>query len=389
MRAATATLTFVLVLLAPALALAQAGPVTTLAPDAEGRWVDFELTPYNQIRFPITIDGHAARAVLDTGLSDTIVTARFARAAGLSAVRRQRAIAIGGGVEVGWAPIRTLAFAGLTRAGGRVGIAEPKGEERLGADVLIGADILSCCALDIDYDAHRFRLLASGRMPFTGSSVPLRRRAGGVYQTEVTVAGKRLRPIVVDTGDGGALTLSRSAWLSTGYSTAQRTTTLGWGMGGPVVTDTLVLPAFSLAATPPVEAEVRIEEDSGFSGAIGVAGRLGTGMLLRYRVLLDPGAGRMVLQRGKAPAAVPRSTTGLLLEFTGTALRVVHVMRGSPAAAAGWKAGEQICTADGEAVAEQVKRVGVVEWSVGVPGRVVRLGLCNGPERSLTLARFY
>lgn len=379
-----------LALLAPAITLVPPQAATALAVDTEARWVDFQLTPYNQIRFPIELNGHTSWAILDTGLSDTIVTSAFARTAGLAPARRQRAVAIGGGVEVAWTETRSVRFGGLTRSGGRVGISDPAGGIRFGADVLVGADILGCCALDIDYDARRFRILSSGRMPFTGDTAPLRRRSpNGVYQSEVAIAGKTLRPIIVDTGDGGSLTLSRAAWTSTGTRDARITTTLGWGMGGAVITDTLVVRGFSLAGMAPGEAEVRIEGDGGFSAAVGAAGRLGTGLLQRYRVLLDPRAGRMILLPGKAVAApVIRSTSGLLVEFTGSALRIVHVMRGSPAAAGGWKAGEEICSADGIAVAEDV-RDGAVEWTIGTPGRTVRLRLCDGAERDLTLADFY
>ena len=379
-----------LALLVPAVALAEVQAGTTLASDTEARWIDFELTVYNQIRFPVELNGHAGWAILDSGLSDTIVTSRFARTAGLVPARRQRALAIGGGVEVAWADAASIRFGGLTRSHGRVGIADPAGGIRFGADILVGADILSCCALDIDFDARRLRILSSGRMPFTGSTAPLRRRSpNGVYQSEVGVAGKLLKPIIVDTGDGGSLTLSRAAWTSTGYRGAKITTTLGWGMGGPVVTDTLIVPSLALAGMPGREAEVRIEDEGGFSASVGAAGRLGTGMLQRYRVLLDPRAGRMILQPGKAVAApVPRSTSGLLVEFTGTMLRVVHVMRGSPAAAGGWTAGEQICAADGIPVPDDASD-GTIEWTIGAPGRVVRLKLCDGTERSLALADFY
>jgi hypothetical protein len=378
-----------LALLAPVIALAGPQAGTTLAPDTEARWIDFQLTPYNQIRFPIELNGHASWAILDTGLSDTIVTSRFARTAGLAAARRQQALAIGGGVEVGWADAASIRFGGLTRTHGRVGIADPAGGIPFGADILVGADILSCCALDIDYDAGRFRILPSGRMPFVGSTAPLRRRnPNGVYQSEVSVAGKLLKPIIIDTGDGGALTLSRTAWASTGYRSARITTTLGWGMGGSVITDTLVVPSLALAGLPPREAEVRIEGEGGFSASVGAAGRLGTGMLRRYRVLLDPRAARMILQPGKTAGPFPRSTSGVLVEFTGTALRVVHVMRNSPAAAGGWKAGEQVCSADGIPVPEDAKD-GAIEWTIGAPGRTVRLKLCDGTERSLTLADFY
>ncbi|MDT8761111.1 aspartyl protease family protein [Sphingomonas psychrotolerans] len=379
-----------LALLLPAIAFAAAQTGTTLAPDTEAQWIDFQLTPYNQVRFPIELNGHASWAILDTGLSDTIVTSRFARTAGLTAARRQQALAIGGGVEVAWANAASIRFGGLTRTHSRVGIADPAGGIRFGADILVGADVLSCCALDIDYDTQRFRILPSGRMPFLGSTAPLWRRSpNGVYQSEVAVAGKPLKPIIVDTGDGGALTLSRSAWIATGYRDARITTTLGWGMGGAVVTDTLMIPSLTLAGMPPRETELRIEDEGGFTASVGAAGRLGTGMLRRYRVLLDPRAGRMILQPGGQVAApFPRSTSGLLVEFTGSALRVVHVMRGSPAEAGGWKAGEQICSADGIPASEDAKD-GAIEWTVAEPGRTVRLGLCDGTERNLTLADFY
>ena len=101
-------------------------------------------------------------------------------------------------------------------------------------------------------------------------------------------------------------------------------------------------------------------------------------------------ARRMVLRPGKAAdEPVVRSTSGLLLDFTGNALRVLHVMRGSPAEQGGWRAGETICAADGVAVADQVRSSGAVDWAVGAPGRTVRLTLCAGGERPLTLRRFY
>lgn len=377
-------------LILPALALAEPPQATTLAPDSEERWVAFELTPSNQIRFTMDVNGRPARGILDTGLSDTIVTPDFAAEAGLKPNKREQAAAIGGTVEVAWAPVARVGFGGLTRSGGRLGISAALGQERFGTDIYVGADILSCCALDIDYDARRFRILPSGRLPFGGATASLGRTPrSGVYISHVTLAGTRLRPMVVDTGDGAAVTLSRAAWRSTG-ARGTMTSTLGWGMGGALVTDTVVVPSLAIAGLVATETEIRVEPENGFSAQIGVAGRIGTGLLMRYRVLLDPKANRMVLAPGKfATEPVIRSTSGLLLDFAGSALRVVHVMRGSPAAEGGWRDGETICAADGVPVAEQVRVTGLVEWSVGAPGRSIRLGLCSGEERTLTLRRFY
>ncbi|WP_448663324.1 aspartyl protease family protein [Sphingomonas sp. CJ20] len=378
-------------LILPALIAPAPDGRTVLAPDTESRWVAFELTPYNQIRFPIEIDGRPARAILDTGLSDTVATSDFARDAGIRTRQSVNAVAIGGSVPVAWASGIALRFGGLTRSGGRIGVVNSGEQARFGADLLVGSDVLGCCALDIDFERRRFRILPSGRMPFTGDTARLARSPGsGIYVASVTLAGKRLTPIVVDTGDGAALTLSTPAWQSVGYRESRITTTLGWGMGGALVTDTAIVPSLVLAGGAPVETEVRVEPAGGFIERIGAAGRLGTGMMLRFRVLLDPMAGHMVLApRADAPGTAIRSTSGLLVTYAEGALRIVHVMRDSPAAQAGLRAGETICTADGTPVAEQVDAQGLVEWTAGTPGRVLDLGLCDGTRRTLTLARFY
>ena len=94
-----------------------------------------------------------------------------------------------------------------------------------------------------------------------------------------------------------------------------------------------------------------------------------------------------------APAArsdwpVTRSTSGLMVGQRGDRLRVLHVMRGSPAAA-DWQAGMEICAVDGSPIPAAYAASPLASWSTGAPGRVVRLRLCDGTERSLTLARFY
>jgi len=192
-----------------------------------------------------------------------------------------------------------------------------------------------------------------------------------------------LRPIIVDTGDGAWLTLTRAAWLAIDYK-GPVTTTLGWGMGGGVVTDTAIVDTLVLPGLPAAESEVRVEGEDGFSARAGAAGRIGNSLLARYRVLLDPRAGRMVLRPLPAPPPVQRSTSGLLLGYSNGALEVLHVMRGSPAAEAGFREGERICAADGAPVGE-----GPAWWTAGAPGRDVRLTMCDGGTRSLTLRLFY
>ncbi|QIG79249.1 retropepsin-like aspartic protease [Stakelama tenebrarum] len=361
-----------------------------LAPDSEAQWVAFELTEHNQIRFTMHFAGRAVSALLDTGLSDSLVSESLADQAGLRGAVAARATAIGGDISLYWAASPDLRIGGLTRSGGRIGIAPLDGPGG-GSDLLIGSDILSCCALDIDYDARRFRILPSGRLPFRGESATLRLApASRSYMTRGRLGDTPLRPLIVDTGDGAAITLARPIWEASRYAPLAMTSTIAFGLGGAIETDVAIVPEIEIADVTARAVEVRVEDARGFSMRVGAAGRVGSGFLLGYRVLLDPKAGRMVLASGTRAGAPPiRSTSGLLLAYRDGELRVLHVMRHSPAARAGWSVGERICAADGIAVRDGVSAQGLVGWTVGLPGRTVRITMCDGSERVLELREFY
>ena len=106
--------------------------------------------------------------------------------------------------------------------------------------------------------------------------------------------------------------------------------------------------------------------------------------------LLDPKAGRLVFAPGPDADHPPvRSTSGLLLGLDGDHLRVIHVMRNSPAAETGWKAGDTICAIDDKPIPTDYPDNALSSWSVGTPGRTVALKLCDGATRKLTLRQFY
>lgn len=367
-------------------------PQILLTPDTEARWVPFELTEQNQIRFEMIVDGRRAIALLDTGLSDSIVTPAFAHTARLKGSVAGSATAIGGQVAIRWAASKGLSLGGLARTGGRLAIADVAalagGRD---VDILVGSDILSCCALEIDHDARRFRILPSGRMPFRGETVALALTQGSrAYMTEATLNRRRLRPMIVDTGDGTAVTLSKTAFAASGYRPGATSTTIAYGLGGAVEAEVAVLPTIRLGGLDARNVELRIEPRGGFSERVGAAGRIGTGLLSRYHLLLDPRAGRMVLAPGRHADEPPlRSTSGLLMAFRGDRFEVLHVMLHSPAERGGWRAGEWICRVDGVPTGDHGAPIGPAGWAVGTPGRIVDLELCDGTRRRLTLARFY
>jgi predicted aspartyl protease len=367
---------------------------SVLAPDAEAQWVPFELTPGNQIRFRMTIDGRAATALLDTGFNQTVISRRWATAERLRIVPGGTATAIGGTVAMGAVDGRTLAIGGLTKTGGRLGVLDLPAGATGGSDAIdavIGGDVLRRYALDIDFTQRRFRLLPSGQLPFAGQSAPLTLSARtGLYISELRIDGTRLRPVIVDTGDGATLAVSAEAWTAIGARRSATTTTISYSVAGPVQSDFTVLPEVAVGDATLRQAETMIEANGGFSARMGASGRIGIGLLQRFRVLLDPGTGRMVMAATADTDRAPlRSTSGLLLGTGPDRLRVLHVMRGSPAAAGGWRPGEEICGIDGTSVSAGYRTDPIAMWPAGNPGRVVRLRLCGGTTRALTLANFY
>lgn len=379
---------------APLIAPSATPAVKTLLPDSAARWVPFTLTPGNQIRFTATLDGKPVSAILDTGLSLSVLSRDYVRSAGLKVAQKGHATVIGGVVPVGWAATRTLSLGGLTRKGGQIAVAEVPALAAGGGDtidLLVGPDLLAGYALDIDYPAHRFRLLPSGQLPFRGATAPLRiSPITNVYLTDGRLGGQPLHPLVVDTGDGSMLTLSHAAWRRAEPAPPPMTSAISYGLGGTIETALAIVPEVRIGDLDAKNVEVRVEPPGGFSEAIGTEGRIGTGLLQRYRVLLDPHAGRLVFAPGPDADSMPvRSTSGLLLGFAGDRLRVVHVMKNSPAAETGWKVGNTICAVDGTPIPRDYPDNALSDWSVGTPGRTVSLKLCDGATRTLTLRRFY
>ncbi|WP_375271661.1 aspartyl protease family protein [Sphingomonas sp.] len=383
-------------LLAVAAAPAPAPPTGTqvLSADHEERWIPFTFTPGNQISFVMSLEGRPVSAILDTGVSYSVLARRYAEANRLRVRGQAKADVIGGSVAVGWVATRMLAIGGLRREGGGLAVADLPAAATGSAtavDLLVGRDLTAGYALDIDYAARRFRFLRSGRMPFAGTSSPLTIAPDRlVYVSSVVLGGAALKPMVVDTGDGSAITLGTAGWTAAQMPSRATTTTVSFGLAGAVVSEVAIVPQLVVGRTVARNVEVRVEASGGFSDAIGVAGRIGSGFLQNYRVLLDPTAGQMLLSANAGADKPPlRSTSGLLLGIAEDRLKVLHVMRGSPAEQAGWQAGELICRVDGQAITAGYANSALAGWSAGTPGRVVALTTCDGRERPLTLASFY
>ena len=140
-----------------------------------------------------TVDGQPVSAILDTGDSTSAAVARLRRpnqATHPPRPRRHRDRR-DGRKRLGRCS-REIAIGALTRHNSRAIRHRPPAQcgngRSVPVDLLVGRDVTQGYALDIDYDARRFRLLPSGRLPFRGSSAPLRITGTWPgYVTEISV----------------------------------------------------------------------------------------------------------------------------------------------------------------------------------------------------------
>ena len=102
---------------APVATATPAPGAARLAADAENRWVAFDLTPGNQIRFTLTLDGRPLTAILDTGVSVTVLSDTSTAVDAKRLRTGGQATAIGGQVAIRWMPTRAIAIGGLTLTG--------------------------------------------------------------------------------------------------------------------------------------------------------------------------------------------------------------------------------------------------------------------------------
>jgi hypothetical protein len=120
------------------------------------------------------------------------------------------------------------------------------------------------------------------------------------------------------------------------------------------------------------------------------AGNLGAGVLSRFRIVFDYGHECLWLEPGDGWNTTPfeRNRTGLVLDRKGSALEVLFVAPGSPAAAAGWKIGERITSINGIAV-DSGNSDAIYAFGRQPDGTEVRYTLEGGEARTLTLAAYY
>jgi predicted aspartyl protease len=363
---------------------------TTSVPGSN--WIEFRMASDTFPVISTTINGRIVPAVVDTGADRTIIDLGVARKLGLTPRKLNMQVeAIGGKVDLYVADFRSFSIGALRKRRGQIYVLD-MGQLRKYTDnafgIMIGADLLADFAFQLDWDHSRLRFLPSGSKELEGARVPMSLPTeDGPLITDILIGGVSNKAIV----DTGYDTITISDSLKQQYFANKKTTTIyGFGIGGASSTEYLLVdniivgttfldhvPATISSSTDPLKPPYQA--------------RIGLGLLQHFNFLMDPRAGSMiVVPRASPPPPVTISTSGIQGLYRAEGLVIFYVMRGSPAEQIGLKAGDRICAVDGARVdASWEDNANLRSWSIGAPGRVVNLRLCDGTTKQLTLAIFY
>ena len=340
---------------------------------------------------PMTAGGMKTLGIVDTAAAVSMVDRGLADAAQIEVTSTgQRLAGPGGGfrasrtvpfevslanitVPVDWAAVIDLSDA--SRAMGR-----PVG-------FLIGQDILRRYVFDFRFDSRQFSVAPTGSAFDAAGMAELKLARGPRQEPTIPIRIEDNPPVdaVVDSGNSNALLVS-PAYADEAHLTSRRSST-GLSATANGVSSNRLVTVRALRMGDFEAKEVPTEIYATWTSD-GPPANIGLPLLAGPRLVFDFGQDR--LWRSRSPAKpLRRDRSGLGLAIKPDRLVVVHVALGSPAAATGWKPGEEIVEIDGQRVGSSYSAGDLWRWRFRPAGARVRLRTADGRVRQLRLADYY
>lgn len=378
---------------------AQASPrLARLRGDAAATdWIPVELYMDRWIFVEGRVNGAKTSIVLDSGAGITVLDDATSRGLGLESSGAIPAQGVGGTTTAGIVEGITLQVGGLTLGpvtAATLDLSDIGRQLGRPMPVILGKEAFHALVVDVDYPNRRLRFLDPARFAYDGRGTRLEVLPGGDGHRHVRMAIEGLPEAVfaLDTGQGSALTVFRAYADQNRLLEGRRTSEAqGGGVGGTIRMATATLRSVNLGGHElrDVPAGFQRDDVGGAFDTAKLAGNLGAGILNRFRVTFDYAHDCLWLEPGAGFAEpLPRDRLGLDVERDGAALVVTFVAPGSPAEAAGWRAGERITHLDGAPVGDDWWSRWAA-WERQGDGAEARLTMADGSERLLRQSTYY
>lgn len=354
-------------------------------PDDGSGWIDFTPSESGHIVIPVVLDGEPVRALVDTGVPQMLISKAFADDHHLPLTAWGRTNNFGGVSDNYIAPITGLTIGALRLTKpGVIQVTDISSFAGLGPerfDVVIGLSLLGALGWEVDQDHHRFRFVRSGSIA-VDHPIPIRLAKSRLF-ADVSLAGRDISPVMIDTGSDDQVSLTVALAETLGFH--GQTDLAAAGVGGRVVRPFGQVRDFRIGDRVVPAAYARVGDD--WYEPEGARAMIGMGILGNYNIVADPPAGKMALISRATPLPPFRkSTSGVQGPYHDGRVTIMHVMKNSPAASIGLKAGDEICAIDGKPMSKDMDDR---HWRLAAPGTRYRLKLCDGSDHVMTLRSFY
>lgn len=292
-----------------------------------------------------------AEFILDTGAFNTCLDRSYASTLGLSGEGEHVASGVGGYDTFGFTKLHSLGWATAAGVGvevkdlraGVIELQDALSSSEWGRTAgLLGYDVLSRFTLELDFDRQVLVLHDPATYKHTGPGTPIPMTLNGNIPTvELTLNGKCKGDYIVDVGNSTVLTVHaeqvdacRLLWLK-----KKDVHHMVGGIGGAFQESVCRMDSAQIGPFRIVGPIVGLStHHMGGSGSKEIAGNIGTTVLERFRCTFDYAGGTLWLEptaRYDEPEAFTRS--GLWYTRWAGVVIVYGVVKGSPAAEAGFK----------------------------------------------------
>lgn len=337
----------------------------------------------NGVETDVVLDSDAGMSVIDAGLARRL---RLEPASPLAGEEPdERTLSYVEPVELALGSVRLVLPRALTLdVGGvntRIGRATP---------VILGRELFERFVVDLDYPNARLALREPASFVYRGPGHSLALLAGAPGELLVEASVEDLPParFALDTGSPG-LSLLATFTRRHGRLAERAHAAAQLGNAAPVRTTTLS--SFTLAGHRFTNVPATLADAPESSLPTHVPdGRIGAGVLTRFRVVVDVSRARVHLEPASDCDTRPfaRDRLGLAAAPRGAGLEVTFVAPGSPAAAEGWKVGERILALNGKPIDAGSSRASLKECVEAPPGTEVLLTDGEGRVRRLVAADY-
>lgn len=354
------------------------------------QWLPLSGDEADGIIFPVTVNGQATYADIDTGSTVSDVALFSSKLVPLAdGAKDAKTISAKGYGGVSHYPIRradSLVIGGLTLLNQQVAVTDQplSRDDRVG--VTIGINLLMGLTLQVDWENRRARFLLGGDLPKDSGTVTVAIETRTRFPVvDAEICGIQVKALL-DTGTDSDVHLVPEQEKLWECAAPVRSDIRSIGAGGPIIKGLASLPTARIGGRPMGPTMASIDPEGGPLSRWGFSASVGTGLLRRSNFVLDAGSSALAFYGSDRTARVTdRTRMGIQYRPDGNGLLITHIMKASPASQTILKPGDRICTLNGRTIEALAGKYGDISPPVG---KTARIGVCAGPTVSIVASDY-